>query len=61
VIGMLAIGAHPPAKANSGCGAREQSSFTFNMKPVTETARGQPVVAVDYGKAYFVTDRRNRW
>lgn len=31
------------------------------MKPITEKAKAQAIVAVDYGKAYFITDRRNRW
>jgi hypothetical protein len=33
----------------------------FKMKAITEKAKAQTVVAVDYGKAYFITDRRNRW
>src|SRR5690242_4057361 len=31
------------------------------MKPVTDKAKGQTVVVVECGKAYFITDRRNRW
>ena len=31
------------------------------MKPITENAKTQTIIAVDFGKAYFITDRRNRW
>ncbi len=31
------------------------------MKQISEESRNEVILGVEYGKAYFITDRRNRW